>query len=136
MTLYLAAAFESLERMRGLREWFHQNTRHQIVGTWLDEVGGSVTPDPAQWIVYAIRDLQELKTADGLVLDTFDTNTRGGREVEWGISLARMGLRMRVLVGPIRNVFHTLAQYHFETWDAAKEWFLNGASGSFHDRRS
>jgi hypothetical protein len=67
----------------------------------------------------AMRDLQEIRACKVLIVDTVATNTRGGSQVEFGFAL---GFQTQVwLVGPVRNVFHTLAQRTFTNWGDAIE---------------
>ena len=119
MRLYIAGAFESQARLIGMRDRVENLTPgHTVLSTWLDETGAS-PPTPAESYAYAVRDLSEVRVCDILLLDTFDTNERGGREFEAGFG---MGTGVQVLrVGPVRNVFHSLLQ-GFESWDEAYAW--------------
>jgi hypothetical protein len=65
----------------------------------------------------ALKDLAEIKSADLLICDTLDVTPRGGREVEFGLALGAFQSKLIWVVGPLRNVFHRLADEHFETWD-------------------
>jgi hypothetical protein len=69
------------------------------------------------WKKLAIKDLAEINAADLLILDTQDVTPRGGREVELGFALGRFQSKNIYLVGPIRNVFHTLVDRWFDDWD-------------------
>lgn len=40
---------------------------------------------------------------------------RGGRHVEFGMALARR--QLTIVVGPVENVFHTMAAFRFDTFD-------------------
>jgi len=126
LNIYVAGWFGAQERLRKERDRIHALGVGQVVGTWLDEE--TVAPEapgetsvvgatPEQCREYAVRDLGEVRYADLLILDTIDVNPRGGREVEYGLALAT-GIGLWI-VGPKRNVFHYLAQGHFETWDEA-----------------
>lgn len=111
--IYIAGAFESQGRLRRRRYEIEQ-LGHTVVSTWLDEEG-SPNPSAADKLAYAKRDLAEVIRSEILIVDTEDTNVRGGREVEYGIAIA-MGKPVYV-VGPVRNVFHALADGIFETWE-------------------
>jgi hypothetical protein len=127
LNIYVAGWFGAKDRLRVVRDRLEAAKVGRVIGTWLDEetgapespglttVGGGITPDQCR--EYAIRDLGEVRFSDLLIIDTQDVNPRGGREVEFGIALA-FGVAVWV-VGPKRNVFHYLAQGHFETWDEA-----------------
>jgi hypothetical protein len=111
--VYIAGRFEAQARLRGERDRLIALGLADVTSTWLDEENGEATAQ--QRLEYAIRDRHEVGISNTLFLDTIDENNRGGREVEFGIALA-LGLRVAV-VGPRRNVFHTLAPA-FENWDA------------------
>jgi hypothetical protein len=91
---------------------------HELISTWLDaEESDSPTPDQRK--LYAIRDICEVRKAELFILDTFDEDCRGGREAELGA--AYEGNAEIWLVGPQRNIFHTLADTHYLSWDAVHE---------------
>ena len=93
---------------------------HEVVSTWLDEVKHPETMDTETFYKkLALRDLAEIRSADLIIIDTIDETPRGGREVELGFALGRFqGIEIWV-VGPMRNVFHRLADGVFDTWDDA-----------------
>jgi hypothetical protein len=113
MNVYIAGAFESKDRLKVHRDELAAIPGIKVVSTWLDEesTNGEVAPGLA--VQYAIRDLQEVATADLHIIDTFDLNTRGGREFETGIAY-RSGAQVW-RVGPPRNVFHRLLP-EFGSW--------------------
>ena len=119
MNVYLAGAFESQARLKLMRDRV-QSLGHVVVGTWLDETG-AFPPTPEEAYAYAIRDLGEVRTCDVLILDTFDTNERGGREFEAGVAFNGGAKRGVLRVGPSRNVFHELLGA-YETWEELLEW--------------
>ncbi len=110
-TIYLAGKWAAQARLRGIarqltgRGW-------TVVASWLHEPDQRLTP--AQEAEIADTDVREVERADVLVLDTFDDDERGGREVEWGVALAHD--KPVYIVGPMRNVFHRLAWGHWDTW--------------------
>ena len=70
----------------------------------------------------ALRDLAEIRSADLIIVDTFDVTERGGREVEFGFALGRFQGIETWIVGPMRNVFHRLADLVFDDWAQALEF--------------
>ena len=119
ITIYIAGAFESQARLQPWRDRM-QALGHVVVSTWLDETGTG-TPTPLEAYAYAIRDLGEVQTCDVLILDTFDTNERGGREFEAGVAFNGGAKRGVVRVGPSRNVFHELLGA-YDSWEELLEW--------------
>lgn len=119
MKIYLAGFFDTRARLRPIRDAIWQ-IGHEVVSTWLDEV--AIPSNMTQEIWYkklAMRDLAEIRSADMLLVDTADETPRGGREVEFGFALGRFqGIEIWI-VGPQRNVFHRLADRHFEEWKPA-----------------
>jgi nucleoside 2-deoxyribosyltransferase len=114
--IYIAGKFESAARLRDEREAIEAESNGQVVSTWLDEEEESATS--GMKLSYARRDYHQIARADLLILDTLDENPRGGREVEYGIALAR-GIEVWI-VGPKRNVFHEMAP-NFDSWNEVHE---------------
>jgi hypothetical protein len=117
VNIYIAGKWEARDRLKLERDAIHANTKHKVIGTWLD-VEESPEPTIMDKRAYAGRDLAEVKASNLLILDTLDMNERGGREVEYGMALGR-GHIWTWIVGPIRNIFHEIASRHFATWDEA-----------------
>jgi nucleoside 2-deoxyribosyltransferase len=121
LDIYIAGKFDAKDRLRIERDRIHALKVGDVISLWLDEE--TMAPDetltngigiPAEvGLEYAERDLWEIDAADLLILDTFDDNLRGSREVEFGYALAQ-GTEVWV-VGPKRNVFHEMAT-HFKSW--------------------
>lgn len=131
MRIYIAGRFEAQKRLRTARHEL-QNLGQEVVSSWLDEAPG-MPPVKAER-----RDLEDLYKSHLIILDTFDEDDRGGREVEWGVAL---GLRCYGgfgdggdflpylwLVGPKRNIFHELADRHFSTWQDCYDFIREGSS--------
>lgn len=123
--VYIAALFEARGRLlpyaqelvrRGYKvtsRWLHENE--------VEEEGHDDDARKALHAEIAWRDCEDVSDADLLILDTLNEDVRGGREVEWGLALAR---RMpRYIVGPRRNVFHALATRIFTDWGEALRFF-------------
>lgn len=132
MKVYIAATFESLTRLRPVRDALQQ-LGHVVVSSWLDEEPAPVTAESIQGkeaFDYALRDTQEVRKADTMILDTLDVNDRGGSQVEWGYALA-LGYRKMIRVGPVRNIFHQYAMKAYPDWqsclaDIAKNPYYGG----------
>lgn len=105
--IYIAGRFEAAPRLRWYRdELLREGFR--VSSSWLEEKPGSEPTEMAE------KDLREVRECDLLILDTFDSDDRGGREVEFGIAL---GLKKPIwLVGPVRNIFHNLASQQYKNW--------------------
>lgn len=114
MNIYLASFFDTRERLRPIRDKL-QEMGHTVVSSWIDEQETVIGLTPQQSRAAASRDLEEIKACDLLILDTLDENSRGGREVEFGYTLDSMAIAW--IVGPTRNIFHSLATHHFTTWE-------------------
>lgn len=119
MRIYLAGFFDTRARMRPIRDRIWA-LGHEVVSTWLDEVKHPETMDTETFYKkLALRDLAEIRSADLIIVDTIDETPRGGREVELGFALGRFqGIEIWT-VGPMRNVFHRLADEIFDDWDTA-----------------
>ncbi len=128
MNIYIAGLWDARARLCEVRDRV-EAAGHKVVGTWLDAENKPAHSE--QGVInsgghdlaknYAVRDADEVvNLCDMLMLDTLDLNVRGGREVEYGLALASN--KRTVVVGPKRNVFHSIAHYHFENWDEAIRW--------------
>ena len=112
--IYIAGKYLAQARLRAERE------RLRVMGYlcdshWLDQVeqGYAITTERA--LEEAARDLHQVQRADWIILDTQDPSDTGGREVELGIALG--GGKWFIRIGPVRNIFHHLANEVFESWD-------------------
>jgi hypothetical protein len=113
--VYLAAKFESQLAMAFVRKVLEDSGKYEVVSSWLDETDSDASAFAKSG--YASRDLNDLDAAELFILDTVDTNIRGGREVEFGYALANDV--PTIVVGPRRNVFHELADEKFASWTDA-----------------
>ncbi|SRR5712692_5518109 len=118
MRIYFAALYDAKDRIKSLRDEI-EKFGHSSVSMWLDAPAVPHADKNPGFLSYAaIGDLADIRDAEILILDTFNDNLRGGREVEFGYALSR-GIPT-IVVGPIRNVFHNLAWKHFDNWETAK----------------
>lgn len=114
-TFYIAGFFDTRDRLIPWRDELRKRG-YQVLSSWLDEGNVSYAGvDDEYRRRCAVRDLREVRLCEVFVLDTIDETPRGGREVEFGIALAR-GITTYV-VGPRRNVFHYLADRQFNSWE-------------------
>jgi len=124
MKVYVAGSFSGRHRIAQeaarltkvgftvLSRWFDDT--YFVEKAWDSDFGGRVAQTMAEVDMYAIIN------ADLLVLDTIDKSSTGGSDTELGAALMRSLLdkNIRVIhVGPYRNVFHTLAHDHYDSWD-------------------
>ncbi len=117
MRIYLASNWQSQARIRAMREVI-EGLGHEVVSGWLDETQtaqslASTTPEEAR--IFAYRDMGEIMSCDLLIIDTQEESTSGGREVEYGVAMA-LGKPMW-LVGPNRNIFHSIPRRQYDTWE-------------------
>jgi hypothetical protein len=102
---------------------------HEVTSRWLD-VDIIPVPDitmgtrPMLW-GHALADMQDIRHCDLFVIDSTTPSTTGGYHVEFGWA---MGLDKNcVLIGPMLNIFHTLAAVQiYDSWEAFTEALLNG----------
>ena len=119
--IYLAAKYDAIDRIRVERTRI-ESLGYKVTSTWLDQYDGIISmsdaPESTRRAI-ARRDLKNVKEADLFITDTMDENHRGGREVEYGVAYAKGQLVW--IVGPQRNVFHSIADKHFDSWDQVLE---------------
>lgn len=115
MRVYISGLWESRERIARWGPIFRA-AGHEVTSSWLEEGGVGRGCDILQEQMTSGKDIQEIASSDLLVVDTFDVDAYGGREVEVGIALA---LHIPVVVvGPRRNIFHSLAIRRLSSWNA------------------
>ena len=119
--IYIAGHFGSQERLRQVRTGF-ENIGYRVTSRWLDYAGSAETSFEHD-VDRALIDLDDIEEANILILDTFDPPTRGGKSVEFGYAMKCLGLHRTYIVGPHRNIFHSLARKRFEDWDEARRYF-------------
>lgn len=113
MRVYVAGRFTGRHRIKMEAETSILGAN--IVSTWLNATEADYPYPTEQAAGYAIRDMEELASADVLIVDTLDDSNTGGREVEFGAAWASG--KKCIVVGPRRNVFHYLPTVeHYDTW--------------------
>lgn len=121
--VYIAGKFEARARLRGIREALLR-LGYEVTSSWLREgdhleENAAFLADPVRCLEVAHRDVDEVMRSDLFLLDTYDENNRGGREVEFGAAYNSPESMDIWVIGPIRNVFHHLADQHYPNWSVA-----------------
>jgi len=117
MKIYIASFFDDRIRLHepAAKLWA---LGHEVVSSWLYEVH---KPDGMTQVEFemklAIKDLTEIEAADLVIIDTMSITPRGGREVEYGYALRSHQRTLEFIVGPVRNIFHRLADRQFDDWE-------------------
>lgn len=119
--IYLSAKVTAQARLRLVCTRL-RTLGYECESSWLDEVDAEYPVEPVRARAKALRDFAEIERADVFLLDTLDESTTGGREVELGYALREdvdLGGPGALFwrVGPVRNVFHELADEVFATWE-------------------
>ena len=123
MKIYTAASFIEQARIRQMKETLIQ-MGHTVVSTWLEE---AVRPDGISEGQFerkmAAKDLQEVASADCMILDVEKPTKTAGKMVEFGFALAKHKLIYVVGEPPAHAIFLSLADEQFDTWDALFVYF-------------
>jgi len=118
MKIYTAATFSEQARIREQKEKLIQ-LGHIVVSTWLEEP--PVRPEGMSEEIFekkmAMKDLQEVASADCFILDVQNPSRTAGKMVETGFALAKHKLVIVVGEPPAHSIFLNLADMHFNTWD-------------------
>lgn len=117
-SIYIAGKVTARERLKAERERLRA-LGYRVSSSWIDLAGNYDVFPENLWEAEAQRDIVEIFAADLLLLDTLDVSETGGREFEAGYAYARHIPFW--LIGPKRQVFHSLAQRHFARWGEAVE---------------
>lgn len=119
MSYYLAGSYRRREEIEKYALWL-RDKGYIITSTWHDghhELPGLAEQHhtDAYRAMCAKEDLFDLDKSDTLLFFSGGDTHRGGRHTEYGYALARH--KTIFIVGPAENVFHTLADYHYDTWE-------------------
>lgn len=118
MKIYLAARYSQHPELKILRSQLEE-LGHSITSSWLDIGGKSFTleeleNEPDRCSIRGQADLDDVVKADCLIFIS-SQGGKGGRHVEYGIAL---GLGKRIIIlGHRENVFHTLTDEVYSTYD-------------------
>lgn len=118
---YIAASWGNRFKLREIRRRLNE-IGIDVSSQWIDfDRGYTETEKDELWVDEAFRDYDDIDGSDVLIIDTTDTNTRGGREWEAGYAT---GIGMRtVRVGPIITPFHASVSRSFKDWDSCISGF-------------
>lgn len=119
-TIYLASPWISRDGTRTVRGELVGNG-HIVTSRWLDVPEGAAVPDRERGLHEARMDFEDIDRADTILVLTDARPIGAGHHVELGYALAR-GKRV-IVVGPVKSVFHYLADEHFENWEIARSFF-------------
>lgn len=123
MKIYCAATFKNQHRIRQMRDRLFM-LGHNVLSSWLNE---QVKPNGMTEEQFgrkmASKDLREIQEADCIILDTSDPSQTGGKLIEFGFAIAHH--KLLYTVGPVipNAIFLSLADKHFDTWDALFTYF-------------
>lgn len=131
-SIYIASKFFSRLRLIPIRQQLI-NEGFRVLSTWMvkdadmpsddsaifDSLGDNIDDSRRM----AERDITEVDEADIFIIDTNDTSSTGGREVELGFALGLLPKHI-IRVGPMRNVFHALVDDDFNNWDECIRFLL------------
>lgn len=126
---YIAGRYTAKDRLTEMaRKVEELAPEWQCNSSWLSapEADYSESDTDAQRNAWATRDIQELRQAHFLFLDTLDDSSTGGREVEYGMFLARDPKGI-IIIGPRRNVFHSMVT-RYDSWEAYFAWLNAGST--------
>ena len=118
MKIYIASRFADRIRLRKIADkLWHMG--HEVTNTWLNETTKMPEMTRAEfWSRLARKDLQEIMAANLFIRDVHRISSTGGADCEFGFALARHQHCLIWTVGKApRNVFHTLVDKHFDSWD-------------------
>jgi hypothetical protein len=117
MKIYIGGSITGRARLRSVRDSLWA-LGHDVTSTWLDEVLKSPhMHDDDFYRKLVIKDLCEASAAELVIIDSIDRSSTGGSDCEFGFTLGRHHRAMLWLIGPIRSVFHLIADHHFDNWD-------------------
>jgi len=115
--IYVAGTFGDRSKLKKIVKRIRA-TGHEVSSSWMYEGKRPEGQTHEHWFQQlALKDLAEVRKANLLILDTRTRSPRGGKNVEFGAALVEY--KFVWVVGPVRNVFETLADEHFPTWAAA-----------------
>jgi len=116
--VYIASFFDTRDRLLPIVAQLEAGGHYKVTARWLLEPPGQTGLE--YWPGHAQRDIEDIGRSQLVIIDTIDVTPRGGREVELGLAMASG--KQAILVGPVRNVFHSLINTRFTNWDEALEF--------------
>ena len=121
MKIYIAGTMEDQSRIRQYREPLFQKGHH-VISTWLDEQVRPAGMTEEQFNKkMAAKDLQEISSADLLILDLVGRKS-SGKHVEFGFALAKHKLIITVTDDLTKvSTFVLLSDAVYFGWDSLIE---------------
>jgi hypothetical protein len=124
MKIYLTAACERAEELRGIRDVLTA-LGHEVTSRWIDWRGGPAQIDAEQlnhdaanylaFTQYARADLADIDAADALIVFTGGGDGGdGGYHTAFGYALGKG--KLAIMAGPREHVLHTLAAEWYPDW--------------------
>lgn len=115
MNIYIAGSFGERFRLRGYRGMLEKRG-YTVTASWLDIPARDLALGSEERMrVDAALDFSEVGQSDLVIVDTLVPSSTGGSDAEMGFAFGRM---KRVwVVGPVRNLYHTIARRRFHNWD-------------------
>lgn len=111
-SIYLASPWVNREATRVIRDHLVA-AGHEITSRWLNTPDGPQVPDEDRGRREAAWDFEDIAKADMLIVLSDDKPIGAGYHVEFGYALA-LGKRI-ILVGPVKSIFHYLADARYDT---------------------
>jgi len=124
--VYIAGSFTGRHRIA--KEIKTLPAYFKVLGRWFDDgfflekqwngdMGGDVACTMAK------VDVWDILSGDLVIVDSVDKSSSGGSDTELGAGIILSMLKgiTVIHIGPYRNIFQTLANEHYETWDAFRE---------------
>ena len=123
MKIYTAATFSEQKRIRQYKEQLIQ-MGHTITASWLEE---QIKPSGMMQEQFdrkmAAKDLQEISSADCIILDLENPSKTSGKMIEFGFALAKHKLSYVVGEIPPGGIFMYLADHIFPNWETLFAYF-------------
>lgn len=117
-SIYIAAPWANREIAKGVRVEL-VSLGHLVTSRWLDVPDtGQLPSDRELCLREAKTDVEDIALADTLLVLTDPRPIGVGHHVEFGIALAA-GKRI-ILAGPVKSVFHHMADAIYADWEDAK----------------
>lgn len=110
--IYIAGMYDACHRLVVHRDRMRA-LGLDVSSNWMDTINAA--GNHTERIREATRDMREVQEASIFILDTLDQSVSGGRESELGFALA--ALNQTYLIGPERQIFHSLIDLQWESWE-------------------
>jgi len=131
--IYIAGRFDDRDEIRQVRSVL-EAVGHVVLSSWLDEVPRPAEiPQETHLRTVAVTDIAEVLQAEAFILYTkYSVGERGGRENEFGLIMYKPHV-LKVVVGPLRTVFHRMCDKSFNTFEEFLKWFPSSGGSSIKE---